>query len=124
MRVLIVDDAELTAAALATFFEMRGHGVRAVGSGGDALDALGGVNFDAVVLDQKLPGALDGLHVLREMRAMSYDAPVVMCTAVDARTADALAKELASLQPAVLVRKPAVPSELLDAIMALRAWHE
>lgn len=124
MRVLIVDDSSLTADALATYFEMRGHAARAVSSGGDALDALGGTNYDAVVLDQRLAGTLDGLHVLREMRRTNYGVPVVLCTAVDARTADALAKELESLQPAVLVRKPAVPSELLDAIMALRAWHE
>ena len=79
-RVLIIDDDDAFREALADAVADLGHAVREAASGaaGDAAAAAGGI--DAVILDLRMPG-MDGLEVLRRMRARPASPPVVVLTA-------------------------------------------
>jgi two-component system, NtrC family, nitrogen regulation response regulator NtrX len=76
-RVLVVDDEAGVRASLAGILGDEGYAVDAVGSGEEALDALGHGRYDLVLLDVWLPGA-DGLEVLGRIRAADAELPVVV----------------------------------------------
>lgn len=123
MNILVVDDNADNAATLRVYLDLCRHGSASAASGADALAALEGGGYDGVVLDHRLPDR-DGLSVLRELRSRGgpgATVPVVMLTAVDAAECDAIAKELAALQPAALARKPCEPGLLLAELDRLRA---
>ena len=83
VRVLVVDD-EVNIAELVTMaLRYEGFEVTAAHTGTEAVQAAKHFRPDAVVLDVMLPD-LDGLEVLRRMRATDPDLPVVFLTARDA----------------------------------------
>jgi DNA-binding response OmpR family regulator len=79
MRVLIVEDDEGVASALAELLEQTGASVVGAGRGADALHRVKGC--DLVLLDLGLPD-MDGLDVLRTLRRASA-VPVIIMTARD-----------------------------------------
>lgn len=66
-RVLAVDDCEIMRTLLQAVLESLGYSVQAVDSGRAALEAAGGGEFDAIILDVEMPG-LDGISVGRALR--------------------------------------------------------
>ena len=80
MRILIVEDEPELNRLLKKRLEQAHYSVDACLSGTDALDYLGGAEYDAVVLDVMLPG-ISGLEVLRRMRAGHNATPVLLLTA-------------------------------------------
>jgi two-component system response regulator QseB len=83
VRVLIVEDDELLGAGIRDAFERAQCAVECVADGRSALAALDGAEFDLAVLDLGLPG-LDGLEVLRRVRAKGRTVPVLVLSARDA----------------------------------------
>ncbi|SMC21898.1 two component transcriptional regulator, winged helix family [Desulfacinum hydrothermale DSM 13146] len=79
LRLLVVDDDVELCELLTEYLEPHGFQVTSVHDGEAGLQAVGHKHFDLVVLDVMLPG-LDGLEVLRRLRALS-PIPVVMLTA-------------------------------------------
>ncbi|GAC1407095.1 MAG: response regulator [Chloroflexota bacterium] len=69
-RILVVDDEPQIRKLLAVSLTRRGYHVETVTSGRDAIDALVGAQFDAVLLDLGLPD-MDGVDVCREIRGWS-----------------------------------------------------
>lgn len=83
MRVLIVEDNAGIAANLYDFLESHGHTVEAVSDGLTGLGAATTGEFDAIVLDIRLP-RLSGLEVCRRLRKDHHcETPVLMLTAMD-----------------------------------------
>lgn len=82
MRVLVIEDevrvAENIAAALR---ENAGLAVDMAHSGPDGVEFARQTSYDLILLDLMLPG-VDGLQVLRTMRAAGQTAPVLVLTAV------------------------------------------
>ncbi|GIK86062.1 MAG: response regulator transcription factor [Burkholderiales bacterium] len=83
MRILLVEDDDLLGDALTRGLSQAGFEVDAVADGVAALDALAAECHAAVVLDLGLP-KLDGLAVLRRLRARGLKLPVLILTARDA----------------------------------------
>ncbi len=84
MRLLLVEDHPGLRDMLAA--HLRGHGFAtdAFGRGGDALSAANDTEYDAVILDLGLPD-MDGMEVLRRLRAQTGgEPPVIVLTARDA----------------------------------------
>ncbi len=82
-RVLVVDDEPAVRTSLARALRLERYDVETADGGQAALDLLGAVTADAVVLDVAMPD-LDGLEVCRRLRAAGDRTPVLMLTARDA----------------------------------------
>ncbi len=75
--VLVVDDEPGIRELLGQILGDEGYTVTTVASGEQALASLARELFDLVLLDVRLPG-MDGLEVLRQMKAAGHRMPVVM----------------------------------------------
>jgi two-component system OmpR family response regulator len=80
MRVLVVDDHPQTRQLLARNLEGASHGVKAVGTCGDAEAALTAGRFDVVVLDVMLPDG-SGVDLCRRLRSRQVSVPILLLTA-------------------------------------------
>lgn len=68
LRVLIVDDNEDSARTLGWAIEAEGHAVTVCLDGQSALDKVGSLRPDVILLDLGMPG-MNGLEVARALRA-------------------------------------------------------
>lgn len=79
---------------LRTVLRARGWRVEEASSGTEALDLCrGGGDFDAVVLDQKMPG-LTGAETAQAMRAEGYEQPIILYSAYLTEEVEQLAREV------------------------------
>ncbi|GAB3687237.1 response regulator transcription factor [Angustibacter aerolatus] len=83
VRVLVVDDEPSLSELLSMALRYEGWDVRTAADGLGAVRTARDFRPDAVVLDIMLPD-LDGLEVLRRLRAEGGDVPVLFLTAKDA----------------------------------------
>ena len=83
LRVLVVDDEVNIAELISMALRYEGWDVRSANNGLAAVRAAREFKPDAVVLDVMLPD-IDGLEVLRKVRADGSDVPVLFLTARDA----------------------------------------
>ncbi|WP_285729004.1 response regulator transcription factor [Nocardiopsis sp. ATB16-24] len=81
-RILIVEDEERIASFVRKGLEASGFTTTVVDTGADAVDYAVTGGFDLMLLDLGLPDT-DGFDVLRRVRAMGVDIPVVVLTARD-----------------------------------------
>ena len=82
MRVLIIEDDQKTARAIATGLEAGGFSATSAQSGEEGFFLLNAEWFDLVVLDWMLPGR-DGIEILKTIRARGSKTPVLLLTARD-----------------------------------------
>src|SRR5207248_1239252 len=82
MRILVVEDDSVLAAALTRALSQAAYAVDLVEDGELANHALGANSYDLVVLDIALP-KIDGLAVLRRLRDRRSQTPVLILTARD-----------------------------------------
>ena len=78
-RVLVVDDEENIRALIRQILEREGFQVETASDGPSALKKATGEEFDLILLDVRIP-QLDGMSVLREIRAADPDAVVMIIT--------------------------------------------
>ncbi len=83
MRVLLVEDSLRLQDALSEGFKRVGVALDVVGDGKLGLSRALRDPYDVIILDLMLPG-LDGLSVLKEIRAAGSDVHVLILTARDA----------------------------------------
>jgi two-component system response regulator (stage 0 sporulation protein F) len=80
-RILIIDDEVNIRRVTRLALETVGYQVGEADDGLTGLEAFGdGSNWDAVLLDQRMPG-MDGLETLRHIRERAPDARIIMATA-------------------------------------------
>lgn len=80
MRVLVVEDELIMRETIVTYLEENHFRVESVMRGEDAVNLVRENGFSLVVVDLKLPG-IDGIEVLRRIRIIDPNLPVVMMTA-------------------------------------------
>jgi two-component system nitrogen regulation response regulator GlnG len=80
-EILIVDDEEMMCLVLSGVFEDAGYRVRTANNGDQALKQLGERLPDVMLLDIIMPG-LGGMDVLRRVKSLDGDIPVVLMTAM------------------------------------------
>jgi two-component system OmpR family response regulator len=81
MKLLIVEDDKETAAYLKRALSEAGHTVDAAASGRDGLLLAAGETYEVIILDRMLP-QIDGLAILRTIRASGVKTPVLLLTAL------------------------------------------
>ena len=80
MRILLAEDERSLSRAVVALLEKHNYSADAVYDGEEALDYLEAGNYDALILDIMMP-KLDGLEVLRRLRAAGNPIPVLLLTA-------------------------------------------
>lgn len=83
MRILIVEDDEQTSAYLAKGLRESGQIVDAVRNGKDALLRAADDGYGVLIVDRMLPG-MDGLSLVKALRAAGVATPILMLTAMGA----------------------------------------
>jgi DNA-binding response OmpR family regulator len=114
-RILIIDDEENIRRVTRLALEAAGYEVGEAEDGERGLEAFGdGSEWDAVLLDQRMPG-LDGLETLRRIKERQPTARVIMATAY---ASIELAVDAMKLGATDFVRKPMTPEILRNAVTA------
>jgi two-component system nitrogen regulation response regulator NtrX len=135
--VLVIDDEGAIRDSLKMILEYENYHFVGAASGQEGLEAADGERPDVVLLDIKMPG-MDGMEVLRRLRAIDESLPVVMisghgttATAVEAIRSgaiDFLDKPLSSERVIVTVqnvlRQSQLRSENRDLRVAMEAKYE
>jgi two-component system OmpR family response regulator/two-component system response regulator QseB len=80
MRILLVEDDAALVEALQKALTMEGFAVNCLSKGQQAMASVKTEQPDMVILDLGLPD-VDGLDVMRSMRAVSADLPILILTA-------------------------------------------
>jgi two-component system, NtrC family, response regulator HydG len=79
-RVLVVDDEESARDALDKLLTLDGYAVETAEDGAVALARFSEAPADVVVTDLNMPN-MDGVELLKQLRALDPDIPVILCTA-------------------------------------------
>ena len=79
-KILLVEDDDVFLRPLHRTLELAGYDVLPVPSAEDALEALKGEDVDVVLTDKRLPG-MDGVELVRRVKADHADLAVVVMTA-------------------------------------------
>jgi two-component system response regulator MprA len=113
-RVLVVDDEPAVQTALSRALKLERYEVAQAGDGREALERLGAMAYEVVILDVSMPH-VDGLEVCRRLRAGGDRTPVLMLTAregvddrvagLDAGADDYLVKPFALRELLALLRR-------------------
>ena len=118
LNVLCADDDEHVALTLKYVFESAGHHVECFGSGHSALTrVLSELEyFDLIVTDHHMP-SLSGLQFVEKLREAQYMGRIVVHSSHLSETA---VKAYQTLAVERIVKKPASPFELLEAVKGLK----
>src|SRR5476649_1604687 len=117
MKLLIIDDEAHIRQMMRLTLEAAGYQVDEAPTGEEGLTRFAGGGYDAVLLDQKMPG-IDGLQTLRQIKARAPQACVVMVTAFASID---LAVDAMRLGATDFLRKPMTPEALRGAVAAALA---
>lgn len=82
MRVLIIEDEHKIARALQKALTQETYAVDVSFSGDDGLAMATTEPYDVMIIDRMLPGSIDGLSIVKELRALSIHTPVLLLTAM------------------------------------------
>jgi len=115
MRLLIVEDDDFVADAVARSLEVDSHTVQRVRDAEAAINALQAEAFDLAVIDIGLPGT-DGLSLLRRLRRDGNAIPTLILTARDTLNDKVQALDLGADD---FLSKPFEPAELVARCRAL-----
>lgn len=130
MKILLAEDDSETAAYVVKGLSGEGHVVDHLTNGKDALSQAMSGDYELLILDRMMPG-LDGLSVLKSLRAAKIDTPAILLTAmgaVDDRVAglrggadDYIVKPFAFVELLARIdticRRPATRDEVLELVI-------
>lgn len=122
MRLLLVEDYRPLRQSLAKGLREAGFAVDATGDGQEGLWYALGNEYDVIVLDLMLPG-MDGLEILKKIRARGRESSVLILTAKDTVQDRVVGLDLGADDYLV---KPFAFAELLARVRALlrRGYQE
>ena len=120
-RILVVDDRPTSRAVVKGVLSSSDYVVEEAASGAQALALVKSRPFDLIILDILMPD-MDGIEVLRQIRAMDADLPVIMAT-VKRVNMSPLRCISARRSYARHERRGGVPTSSLDGAISTNANH-
>lgn len=115
LSILLVDDEEIVRTATAEMIRDFGHTITEAAGGDEALEQLAEARFDLLITDYKMP-RMDGAELVRRVRDLHPDLPVLLITGYTGVSQDVLAIPR--------LAKPFGQAEIAAAIDALFAPDE
>ncbi len=128
MRILVVEDEHKIAGAIKRGLEQESFAVDVAYDADEGVTLATSEDYDLVILDRMLPGLIEGVDIVKEMRANQIHTPVLLLTAKDkiedrvtglnAGADDYLVKPFAFTE--LLARSRALlrrPQETLDTVL-------
>ena len=121
MDILLVDDEQINLVTLRDGLENSGHSVTGCSSAQDALDAAKASVFHVAIVDYKLPGAITGLDILREIKRFNPQTDIMIMSAFGTIDVAVQAMRLGAFD---FITKPCSLEEILLKIDKLRTHQE
>lgn len=109
-KILLVDDEDSIHLLYREELEEEGYAVQSALTGEEALEKLGIVNPDLIILDINMPG-MNGIEALRRIKEINPNIPVILCSAYQE-----FKQDLASWASEEYIVKSADLSELKAAV--------
>lgn len=122
-KVLLVDDEEDFLETIVNRLKKRNILATGVSSGEKALELLNKEFFDAIIMDIKMPGGIDGIDALREIKKIQPLSEVILLTGHASMKATLEGKKLGAFD---YILKPIKLEELmikLDQIVEKKNSH-
>ena len=121
-RIAIVDDEEAVRLSLAKLLQFHGYSATSFSRGEDILEGLDShETFDAVLLDQQMPG-LDGLETYSRLRAQASSLPI--CFMSGYATSEEVERIVQTDRRSASLDKPFTTEALIQAIKSLVGLEE
>jgi EAL domain-containing protein (putative c-di-GMP-specific phosphodiesterase class I) len=118
-RVLVVDDEPAMLRALSRLLEEAGHRVITATNGHDAVKTLTTNEVDVVVSDVSMPG-MNGIELLRAIRAHDPDVPVLLMTGAPSVQSAAQAVQYGAMR---YLLKPVDATEVEEVVVQAARLH-
>ncbi len=80
-HILVVDDEEVMRESLAAWLREDGYQVETAQSGGEAIRMAGECDYAIYFVDLKMPGGIDGIETMMEIRKIHPEASIIIVTA-------------------------------------------
>src|ERR1041384_7728309 len=80
-QILVVDDEEVMCESLAAWLREDGYGVDTAASGREALEQSQKKDYAIYFVDLKMPGGMDGIETMMQIRRLHPDASIIIITA-------------------------------------------
>jgi heterodisulfide reductase subunit A len=80
-QILVVDDEEIMCESLAAWLREDGYSVDTADSGRRALEMAARTDYAIYFIDLKMPGGMDGIETMMEIRRLRPDASIIIITA-------------------------------------------
>jgi two-component system sensor histidine kinase RpfC len=123
LQLLVADDNPTNREVLGRILERAGHAATLVADGDQALDALEGGQFDAVLLDRNMPG-LSGLETVKAIRLMTRGRERLPVVILSADVTVETKRECLEAGADSFIPKPVEALRLLDELKTLTAGRE
>lgn len=115
MKILIIEDDELTAETVVAILADQNYAVEIAADGQIGWELVEAFNYDLIVLDVTLP-KIDGISLCRQLRLHNYKMPILLLTGHDSSHDKAVGLDAGADDYVV---KPFDPEELTARIRAL-----
>jgi CheY-like chemotaxis protein len=93
-RILVIDDEEILRSMLREVLKVDGYHVDTAPSGEEGIALHRKEAYDLVIVDNNMPGGIEGLDVLAELRSGPSPTPVILMTAYNSMRVSMRAHEL------------------------------
>ena len=80
-RILVVDDEEIMCESLAAWLREDGYAVDTASSGRQAVEMARQTDYAIYFIDLKMPGGMDGIETMMQIRRLHADASIIIITA-------------------------------------------
>jgi len=80
-QILVVDDEEVMRESLAAWLREDGYAVDTASSGREAVEKAAALDYAMYFVDLKMPGGMDGIETMMQIRRLHPDASIIIVTA-------------------------------------------
>ncbi len=119
-EILVVDDEEIMRESLVAWLREDGYAVDSAASGNAAIEKAKEKDYAIYFIDLKMPGGIDGIETMMEIRKIHEDASIIIITAYATVDTAILAMKEGAQEYIVKPCNPKEISILVERIMKLK----